>query len=173
LRVLQSITFVYDAKEDRVLAAINAGKAEPWSCWLTRRVSLAVLQRAGGFLASTSTLAKRVTSEARGELAAFERDAAIAKTAPAMSSTPPAVIKANVGAAELVQRLNFSQQGERFRMEVQGEEGGGAQAMVTRAELQRILQMLEIEVGKAAWTSVPAAPAAAPAESAAPKPFRH
>jgi len=173
LRVLQSITFVYDGKEDRVLAAINAGKAEPWSCWLTRRLALAMLERAGGFLASTSTLAKRATSDTRDDIAAFEREAAIAKTAPAMSNTPPAIIKANVGAAELVQRLNFSQQGEGFRMEVHGEGGGGAHGMLTRAEFQRILQMLQVEVTKAAWAAAPDAPAAPAAENPAPKPFRH
>ena len=43
LRMLKNLTFVYVPREDRVLAAINAGQQEAWSCWLTRRLALAVL----------------------------------------------------------------------------------------------------------------------------------
>jgi hypothetical protein len=60
---LKSITFAYRAQEDRVLAAINLGQADTWSCWLTRRLSLAVLERAGTFVASTSPLAKAHRAE--------------------------------------------------------------------------------------------------------------
>src|SRR5262249_34725761 len=73
---LKSITFAYRPREDRVLAAVNLGQAEPWSCWLTRRLSLAMLERAQKFLASTSPLAQRTTPDHRTELAAFERGAA-------------------------------------------------------------------------------------------------
>src|ERR1035441_797360 len=56
VKVLKSITFVYEAREDRVLAAINSGKPEAWSCWLTRRLALVLLERAVNLLASTSAL---------------------------------------------------------------------------------------------------------------------
>ena len=39
MSALRSITFAYRAREDRVLAAVNLGQAEAWSCWLTRRLS--------------------------------------------------------------------------------------------------------------------------------------
>ena len=46
LRTLKTITFVYAPQEDRIAAAINAGGPDAWSCWLTRRLALAVLERA-------------------------------------------------------------------------------------------------------------------------------
>ena len=93
MRVLKTVTFVYGTREDRMLAAINAGNPEAWSCWLTRRIVLVLLERAEGLLANTSALAQRAPAEARGELVAFERDAAIANTAKSMSRTPPDVLK--------------------------------------------------------------------------------
>ena len=91
-RVLKSVTFVYVPREDRILAAINAGHPDAWSCWLTRRLALAVLERTTEYLASSSDLAQRAPADLRGEMAAFEREAAIAKTAPAMSVTTGTVL---------------------------------------------------------------------------------
>ena len=53
-RVLKSVTFVYVPREDRILAAINAGRDDAWSCWLTRRLALAVIERATDYVASGS-----------------------------------------------------------------------------------------------------------------------
>ena len=83
--VLKTITFAYRALEDRVLAAVNLGHPDAWSCWLTRRLSLALLERADKLLASTSALASRAAPGYREELAAFEQDAAMAATAIAPS----------------------------------------------------------------------------------------
>jgi hypothetical protein len=171
VRVLKTVTFVHGAREDRILAAINAGNPEAWSCWLTRRIVLVLLERAEGLLASTSALAQRAPAEARGDLVAFERDAAIANTAKSMSRTPPDVLKTSGSAAELVDRLTISSQGDKFRVELHGESGGAAVGMVARAELQRILQMLQAEVVKANWSINPSSATAA--EELAPKPARH
>jgi len=174
VRVLTTITFVYETREDRVLAAINAGQAEAWSCWLTRRVVLALLEPATEFLASTSTLAQRAPADFRGEFVAFERDAAIATTAKAMSKTPAGVLKSSATAAELADRLTISRDGDRFRLELRGQAGGGAAGRLTRAELQRVLQMLQAEVAKAGWLALPGKSQAAPAAAASdPKPVRH
>jgi hypothetical protein len=174
VRGLKTITFVYAAREDRILAAINAGHAEAWSCWLTRRLVLVLLERAAELLATTSPLAQRAPAEARGDIVAFERDAAIAHTAKAMSRTPPGLVKTSGTSAELVDRLTISDQGGGFRVELVGDSGGGAAGAVARAELQRILQMLQGEIVKAGWLNVPAnAPAPPPAEEPGPKPARH
>jgi hypothetical protein len=174
LRGLTNITFIYVPREDRIMAAINAGRGEAWSCWLTRRLALAVLDRTAQYLASRSDLAQRAPADFRGEAIAFERDAAIAKTAPAMSVTPPAVLQSSASAAELADRLTISQQGDGFRLELRGLSEEGAAGMVKRDELQRILQMLHVEVGKAGWLAGPARPQAAPAAAAPdPKPFRN
>ncbi|MGB6464701.1 MAG: hypothetical protein WBF27_00720, partial [Xanthobacteraceae bacterium] len=87
LRGLKSVTFVYVPREDRILAAINAGHEDAWSCWLTRRLALAVLERTTDYVTGSSDLAPRAPAALRGEMATFEREAAIAKTAPAMSVT--------------------------------------------------------------------------------------
>jgi hypothetical protein len=161
LRALKNLTFVYAPREDRVLAAINAGLADAWSCWLTRRLALAVLERTPDYVARTSDLAQRAPAELRGELAAFERDAGLAKTAGAMSATPPTVLQAGAEGAELAERLSISKRGDGFRLELTASSGAGAAGMVQRTELQRILQMLEGEVAKGGWLASPAGSRAA------------
>ena len=174
LRRIRTLTFVYVVREDRVMTAVNAGHAESWSCWLTRRLALAVLDRAATYLASTSPLAQRAPAELRNEMTAFEREAGIAKTAAAMSVTPPAILKQSETVAELADRLTIAQQGEAFRLELHGPGEDGAAGLFKRAELQRVLQMLQVEVTKAGWTAVPGQPpAASPSAPAADKPFRH
>lgn len=174
LLTLKSITFAYDPREDRVLAVVNPGHPPTWSCWLTRRLVLSLLANGAKFLANTSTLVKRAAPDARREVAAFEREAAVAKTARAMSVTPPDVLKMTVAAAELVHQVTLTQQGERIRMEIRGIAGGASEAGLGRAELQRVLDMLHAEVVKATWAGAPAAAApAAQTDDPAPKPARH
>jgi len=135
---------------------------------------LSLLSRASEFLASTSALAKRASADARNDVVAFEREAAIAKTAPSMSRAEPAALKSTATATELMQQVNLTHQGERWRLEFRGNAGGGADGVVTPAELRRILEMLKSEVGKAGWSAAPAQPGpAAPAAEDAPKPIRH
>jgi len=174
VRVLKSINFSYVAVEDRILAAINPGGAEAWSCWLTRRLVLALLDRTSEFLASTSPVVQQVPAAVRGELATFEREAAMASTAKAMSTTPADVIKASKIAAELAEGLKISSQPNGFRVELQGEKAVGAAGLFTRAELQRFLQMLQAEVAKASWFEAPdKASAGSTGEAVSPKPVRH
>jgi len=173
MRAIASITFVYQPREDRIAAAVNPGRPDAWSCWLTRRIALALLERMPDFLEGTSALAKRAPAEMRGEFTAFEREAAIAKTQRAMSVTPPEILQSSANAAELIDRVSIIPQGQNFRLELYGMSGDGAAAGLSRAELQRILQMLHGVVAKAGWLQAPAAVApAAPAESGA-KPSRH
>ena len=174
LRVLKTLTFVYVPREDRVMAAINAGLADAWSCWLTRRLALAVLERAPGFLQSKSELTQRAPANLRTEMVAFEREAAIAKTARAMSTTPPAVLQQSATAAELADRLTIAPAGEGFRFELRGQNEVGAAAVLKPDELQRILQMLQIEVAKANWLTPPANPQSGSTPAGTdPKPFRN
>src|SRR5205085_12458703 len=131
--------------------------------WLTRRLSLAMLERAAKFLLTTSPLASRTLPDHRREVVGFERDAALATTAKAMSVTPTDVLTSSASTSELADRLTITQPGEGFRMELVGDSGGSATAVVARPELQRILGMLETEVVKAGWVMPIAAPAQPPA----------
>jgi hypothetical protein len=172
--VLETITFKYAPREDRVLAAINAGKAQAWSFWLTRRLALALLERAAELLANTSALAQRVPADIRGEVTAFEREAAIAGTAKAMSNTPTEILKKSETGAELVDRVTISSRGNDFQMELKGDNDGGAAGPVARVALQRILQMLQAEVSKADWLGTSGKTPPTPAsEATGPKPARH
>jgi len=88
--------------------------------------------------------------------------------------TPPAVLQSSASGAELAERLTISQRGDSFRLELRGLSEEGAAGLVKRDELQRLLQMLQVEVGKAGWLVVPGQPQAAPPPAAAdPKPFRN
>jgi hypothetical protein len=73
-------------------------------------------------------------------------------------------LQSSAASAELADRMTISQQGEGFRLELYGDRGGQAAGLVARAELQRILRMLEAEVGKAAWITAAAPASAQPAE---------
>jgi hypothetical protein len=99
--------------EDRILAIVNPGDPEAWSCWLTRRLVLALFEHTEKFLASTSSLMKQAPAGARCELLAFEREAAMAITAKAMSKTPADVINTSATLAELVDRLTISSQAKK------------------------------------------------------------
>lgn len=159
LRALKTVTFLHVPQEDRIAGAINAGHPDAWSCWLTRRLALAVLERATGYIANTSNLAQRAPAELRGEAIAFEREAAIAKTAPAMSQTPPEILESSTAAAELADRLTISREQDAFRLELRGQSGNGAAGVVKREELQRILQMLHGVVAQAGWLGARRRPA--------------
>jgi hypothetical protein len=170
--VLKTITFAYRALEDRVLAAVNLGHPDGWSCWLTRRLSLALLERAGKLLASSSPLASRAAPGYREELAAFEQDAAMAATAKGMSPTPRDALDPSAPGAELAVKLTITPQGERLRIELAGDRGGAATGLLQRADFQRILRMLEAEVLRGKWVMVAKAPEPAQ-QTDAPKPVRH
>jgi hypothetical protein len=174
VRALRSITFVYVPREDRILAAINAGQREAWSCWLTRRLSLAVLEKTAGYLASSSDLAQRAPADFRGEAIAFERDAALAKTQAAMTITPADVLQSTASWAELADRLAITQHPEGYQLELHGLSGDSAAGVVKRPELQRMLQMLQLEVVKSGWLPVTAKPqTASPTAASDPKPLRN
>jgi hypothetical protein len=172
--VLKSITFAYDTREDRILAAVNPGHPDAWSCWLTRRLALALLERTGEFLASTSSLVQRASADHRGEILAFEQDAAIARTAKAITQTPAEILQSSTTSAELAKQLTISNQGNGFRMELRGEGGGNAAGVLARDELQRVLQMLQETAGRAGWLITPARPHTATAtEESNSKTSRH
>ncbi len=158
MHVLKFVTFIYAMQQDRILVAINPGTPEAWSCWLTRRTALPLLEQAREILAKTSALAQRAPTENRSEIVAFERHAAMVETAQRMNRIPADALNASARSAELVDRLSIANQGENFRFELRGLGGGGAAGMLRRVGIQRILQMLEDEVAKAGWADSPAKP---------------
>jgi hypothetical protein len=153
MRIIKSLSLAYETREDRILAAANAGQPDAWSCWLTRRIVLALLGTVPQALAKTSALAQQAPTEFKSEMIAFERQAAIAQTEKALSRTANEVLESAAVSAELAERLTITQPDAKFRFELHGVKGGVAVGMVDRAELQRILQLLEAEVVRAGWLS--------------------
>jgi hypothetical protein len=160
-----TISFAYDVREDRILAAVNAGRPDAWSCWLTRHVVLTLLGRAPELVAGTSPLARRAPAEFRGDFTAFEREAAIATTAQSMSKTPAEVLRSTAVKAELSDRVTIAKHGDGFRLELRGHDERGAVGLLTRAELQRVLEMLQGQVTNAGWTGTPTKSQVQPAVS--------
>jgi len=151
LLALKTITFVYDRREDRILAAVNAGSPESWSCWLTRRMALALLAKADEFVSKTSKLLPNATAGTREQLLSFEREAALAETAGSLTRTPQKLLAGKSRAAELLGEVRLNQRGATYQIDLQGDAGGGAVATIKRAELQRIMQMLDDVTIKAGW----------------------
>ncbi len=156
MKPLKTIAFHYEAREDRILAGINLGRPEAWSCWLTRRLVLALFDRAPKFVASTSQMVQRTSAEFRDELATFERDAALAKTAKALVPTPDKDLKAGFITAVLVESLTVFDRDGHFDIEIVGQDREGVAGALARAEFERILEMLKAEATKAGWTTPPA-----------------
>jgi len=171
--VITSVTFAYHVHEDRILAAINLGRPEEWSCWMTRRLVLTLLDRAGKFLADTSTLVQQASAELRDDMIAFEREAAIAKTARAVSRAQSSALKTPASEAELLLEIDLAQRGERFRLKFRAK-NSSVDGVVAKAELERILQMLKTEGARANWFPADAPVSAKPVSSEKkPKRFRH
>jgi hypothetical protein len=98
----------------------------------------------------------------------------MAQTAQAMSPTPQDVFRTPPADTELLETLTWSQRGERYQLEIKGNRGGGAVGVLTRSELQRIMQMLQEVVGKCGWTTAADAPQDVTAPVSVPaSPIRH
>ena len=175
MRVLKAIAFTYQIKQDRILTVVNPAQADTWSCWLTRRLVLDVIRRAPPFIEGSSPLAQQSPADFREEIIAFEREAALASTAPSLTRTNDALIRKSAETTELADRITISQHGDKFRLELHGDAGAeaAAAAMLARAEFQRVLQMLEREVLRAGWLSMPTTEPISPAPTPGPnKPVR-
>jgi hypothetical protein len=148
---LQTLAFTYDVPEDRILGIVNLEQDQPWACWLTRRLTLATLHEVGQFVVSTSALTQQAAPEFRAEIGAFEREAAMASTAKAVKNVAFAGRTTCASAARRADRLTITAQADKFRIELYDSNGDAAGAVIGRADLQRILHMLDNEARKAGW----------------------
>jgi hypothetical protein len=151
MSVLKSIALAYDPKADRILAAINPGHPDAWSCWLTRRLVLEMLVRVSLFLEKTSVLAQQAPADYRREIVMVEQETALATTARLMTKTANNVIRESAASAELADRLTISVLKNGYKLDVRGDRGGKVMGVLRRAELQRVIRMLEREVARGDW----------------------
>ncbi len=104
MRPPNSITLHCDASEDRILVAINAGRVDAAGYWLTRRLALKLIQAANPYLDRMSPVLSKTPTALRSEMAAMEREVALASTQKNVRPTP-------TGALE--ERLHGSGAGDR------------------------------------------------------------
>ena len=157
MQSLNSITLHYDANEDRLLVVINAGSADFCGYWLTRRLALNVIEAANPYLNRMSPVVNKTPTALRGELATMEREVALASTQESLSQTPTAALESASVTAELAVELTISLEQRGFRLKFRGRKGGEAAVGCSRAELQRVVHMMEQEVAKASWREGPPA----------------
>jgi hypothetical protein len=112
---------------------------------------MALLSKIHEILANTSSLAQKTPAAVRDQMMTFERDAALHQTESRMTQIPPNVIADSATAGELIDRLSIGPQGDDFRVELRGLKGGATAGVLRRIGLQRIAQMLQDEMIKAAW----------------------
>ncbi|WP_146159884.1 hypothetical protein [Bradyrhizobium sp. MOS002] len=148
---LRTINCSYVPQQDRVLVTINPGEQDMWACWVTRRLIWALFERGRQLLATTSILAKKAPAGARDELVSFERDAAIASTANAMTPTAAGVLQESARSAELLVRITIKPDKHRFHLELVAESCQGVAGVLARDQLQRVFLMLEMEANRAQW----------------------
>jgi hypothetical protein len=169
MQPLNSITLHYDVNEDRLLVALNAGSPDACGYWLTRRLTLNFIEAGNPFLDRMSPVVSKTPTALRGELATMEREVALASTQGSVSQMPTAAVESVSIAADLAVELNIAQEGQGFRLRFRGRKGSEAAVGCLRAELQRVIHMLEQEVAKAGWregrASVVPPPQADPSET--------
>ena len=153
-----SIALRYDANEDRLLVAIDAGSAVARGYWLTRRSALKLIEAANPYLDRMSPLVGHTPVELRGDLATMEREMALASTRAKLGRASAAALESAAAAAELVVQVTISRQPQGFRLEFRGRKGSRAAVACSRAELQRIIHMTEQEAAKARWREPASAP---------------
>lgn len=157
MRPPSSITLHYDANEDRILVAINAGAAEACGYWMTRRLALNFIEAANPYLDRVSSVMSKTPTALRGELATMEREVALASTQKNVRRTPTAALEGASAAAELAVQLTITQKEQGFRLKFRGHKGREAVVGCSRAELQRLIHTVEQQVAKAGWRGPPQA----------------
>lgn len=151
-----SITLQYDVLEDRILAVVNAGTAEASAYWLTRRLTLNLIDRANPYLQGLSPVVAKTPFELRSELATMERQVALARTEQAISHTPTDVVASASVGADLAAEITIAQNGDTYLLRMTGRNGGQASLLWSRDHLQRIVCMLEDFSAQAGWRTAPA-----------------
>lgn len=159
-----SITLHYDANEDRILVAINAGSADAAGYWLTRRLALKFIQAANPYLQRMSPVLSKTPTALRSELAAMEREVALARTQKNVGPTPDGALQSASLAAELAIELAIARKQQGFGLKFRGRKGRETTVDCSKAELQRIIHTVERDVAKASWSEGPAPAERQPSE---------
>lgn len=126
---MTSLTFHYEQTEDRILAVVNIDGENTAGYWLTRRMTLTLIDHANPYLDKMSPVVSKTPFEMRAELSEMERQVALARTADAVTRTPTESLAPAAGTADLVMEVTIAKAEEEFALVLRGR--NGTQASLT------------------------------------------
>ncbi len=146
---IAAITFHYDPIEDRILLVGNLNNTQPrCDFWLTRNITLKLLDALSSLVRKTSAQVATAPSEHQSGLAQFEHEQA----QQSMQLVPESSVPESQ-APGLLCKVDVSHQGKRYQVRLyeQGSEEATAQALLTHDELHQILSLLHRGALELSW----------------------
>lgn len=140
MQSIATITFHYDPVEDRILLVGNFNNNQPrCDFWLTRNITLRLLEALSSLVRQTSSHVSAAPSEYQSGLAQFEHEQAQVD----MQLKPEPELR-KAGAPGLLYKVDVSHQGQRYlvRFYEHGNEDATAQTQLTHNELHQVLSLL-------------------------------
>ena len=154
LTPIQSFTFVYDPREDRVRLICNMDKDAPRrDYWLTRRLTLELFAGCEKLLLDSSRLASRAGA-ARREVLRMEHETALQATDTQVSPSGTASAnpsRASMPQAHLVTRIDITPQKGKYEITLFEDDQASAFARLSRQELHRVLRLLYRSSADKGW----------------------
>lgn len=146
---IAAITFHYDPIEDRILLVGNLNNQQPrCDFWLTRNITLKLLEALSSLVRRTSEQVATAPSEHQSGLAQFEHEQAQQN----MQLHPePDVPDSHIPG--LLCKVDVSHQGQRYQVRFyeQNQEDAAAQALLTHEELHQVLSLLHRGALELSW----------------------
>lgn len=137
---IAAITFHYDAIEDRILLIGNLNNTHPrCDFWLTRSITLKLLNALGGLVRQTSQQIAAAPAEYQSGLAQFEHEQAQQNMQVTPEKEQPVA-----DAPQLLHKMDISHQDQRYQLIMFGADGSKpiAAAVLSHDELHQILSLL-------------------------------
>ena len=166
-----SITLDYESSEDRILAVINAGRVDASGYWLTRRLTLNIIERANPYLDRMSPVVGNTPQELRGDLAAMERQVALARTEGAVSRAGNDALTDAAAKADLAVEITIAKETNGFALQLRSRNGAHTSLVWSRDHLQRIVLMIEEIAARSGWRE--GQPVGLKPQQETSKPIRH
>jgi len=162
VRTLRTLSLSYDKLEDRLLFVANVGNQDEWACWVTRRLTLLLAAQLDAFFRKSSPAASQAPFEYRSEVVDMERQAAFIATQKAVSRTDQKALKDASVTRELASQISLGVRGTKLVLDIRVFSGEQARGVFSRAELQTVLKLIQLQSARAAWAP-PSQPDAAAA----------
>jgi len=151
-------TFRYVDVEDRLLATLSGASGEQAVLLFTRRLVTLLVNSLAGILEKSSPVATRAPEEMRDDIVLMEHQGALAHnaSAPDAADAPPPAGPAPASAgtsipARLIRTVNITTNPTNFVLRFQPQPGEGAELVMNRVELHRLVELLKRFSEQAGW----------------------